>query len=110
MPVGFEQIIPMLAERFGIAPSHVVFAIMVAVAIANLVGRVIPDDATGILGIIRKVCKFIGLYVPNTITPGVTTNDVAKAALSQTAEELPREVVQAFPGFKRANEEMNGDS
>jgi hypothetical protein len=34
-------------------------------AIAQLVGRVIPDTAPGPLGVLRQVAKVIGLYVPN---------------------------------------------
>lgn len=36
-----------------------------AVAVAQLIGKVIPDSATGVLGAIRKIAKIIGLYVPN---------------------------------------------
>ena len=35
------------------------------VAVAQLVGKTIPDTATGALGVIRKIAKIIGLYVPN---------------------------------------------
>jgi hypothetical protein len=31
----------------------------------RLVGNVIPDDATGILGVVRKFAKILGLYVDN---------------------------------------------
>lgn len=33
--------------------------------LAGFVGRLIPDDKTGVLGFIRKVCKFVTLYTPN---------------------------------------------
>lgn len=36
-----------------------------AVMVAQLIGKTIPDSATGVLGFIRKVAKFVGLYVPN---------------------------------------------
>lgn len=32
---------------------------------AVLVGKIIPDDADGPLGLVRKLCKFIGIYVVN---------------------------------------------
>lgn len=35
------------------------------VAVAQLIGKAIPDSATGVLGAIRKTAKIIGLYVPN---------------------------------------------
>lgn len=32
---------------------------------AQVVGRAIPDNATGVFGVLRKVAKIIGLYVRN---------------------------------------------
>jgi hypothetical protein len=36
-----------------------------AVAVAQAIGKLIPDTATGALGIVRKVAKVVGLYVQN---------------------------------------------
>lgn len=33
--------------------------------IAQAVGKIIPDSATGVLGFIRKAAKVVGLYVTN---------------------------------------------
>ena len=32
---------------------------------SQIVGRAIPDSATGFLGIVRKLAKVVGLYVKN---------------------------------------------
>lgn len=40
-------------------------AVALIIAIAQFVGKVIPDSATGVLGVIRKIAKVIGLYVSN---------------------------------------------
>lgn len=48
----------------GITPE-VAATIAVVIAVAQFVGKVIPDSATGVLGFIRKVAKVIGLYVTN---------------------------------------------
>jgi hypothetical protein len=32
---------------------------------AQIIGRAIPDSATGVLGIIRKLAKVVGLYFKN---------------------------------------------
>lgn len=32
---------------------------------AQIIGRAIPDSAGGILGIVRKLAKVVGLYVKN---------------------------------------------
>jgi hypothetical protein len=39
--------------------------VALAVAVAQLIGKVIPDTATGPLGVVRKLAKIIGLYAPN---------------------------------------------
>lgn len=55
--------------------------------VANAIGRLIPDSATGIPGFIRKVCKVIGIYVPNRITPQDSTVSVAKEVLADQVNE-----------------------
>ena len=42
-----------------------VAAILVARQVAEIVAKMIPDSATGFLGILRKVAKFLAAYVPN---------------------------------------------
>lgn len=39
--------------------------IALVVLVAQLVGKAIPDSAGGILGIVRKLAKVVGLYVKN---------------------------------------------
>lgn len=39
--------------------------LMLVAKIAEVVGKAIPDTATGFLGTVRKVTKFIGMYVKN---------------------------------------------
>ena len=35
------------------------------VAVAQLIGKVIPDSASGPLGVVRRIAKLVGLYVTN---------------------------------------------
>jgi len=42
--------------------------IAVIVLVTGFVGKLIPDTATGVFGIIRKVMKIIGLYISNRET------------------------------------------
>lgn len=49
---------------------------------SRVVARVIPDDKTGFLGLVRKVTRVIGIDVSNRITSGVSINDVSKASLT----------------------------
>jgi hypothetical protein len=37
----------------------------IIIAVAQLVGKAIPDTATGLAAIVRKVAKVVGLYIPN---------------------------------------------
>jgi len=39
--------------------------ILVVAKVAEVIGKLIPDDKTGFLGAVRKVCKFLALYVSN---------------------------------------------
>jgi hypothetical protein len=37
----------------------------IVVAVSQLIGKAIPDTASGFLGTVRKVAKVVGLYVQN---------------------------------------------
>jgi hypothetical protein len=63
-----EAILTYLGGLIGVSPAATVVVLGLMVSIANLVGKAIPDEATGILGVIRRVAKVIGLYVPNRTT------------------------------------------
>jgi hypothetical protein len=39
--------------------------VAVIIAVAQFIGKIIPDTATGFLGVVRKIAKVIGLYVSN---------------------------------------------
>ncbi len=71
--------ITLIAHYFGWDPAVLLATIPIVVIIANYVSRIIPDDQTGFLGIVKTVCKVIGLYASNKITAGITVTDVAKA-------------------------------
>src|SRR3546814_6754608 len=51
------------------------------IALMNLGGRLIPDDATGWLGFVRKICKLVGLYASNRITSKLTVNKIAETTV-----------------------------
>lgn len=72
-----EAMIPNVAAMLGIDPATALLILGVVVSVCNLLGRLIPDEATGWLGLVRKVCKFVGLYASNRVTKDATVNDVA---------------------------------
>lgn len=60
-----------------------IIALYAFLALASrVIARLIPDDKTGFLGLIRKVTRVIGIDVSNRITAGVSINDVSKASLT----------------------------
>ncbi len=71
---------PDLAKLIGVQPSTLVLLIMIVTTAANVGARLIPNDATGTLGVVRKVCALIGVYVSSRVTSGLTVNDVTAAA------------------------------
>lgn len=66
---------------FGLQPSTLLLFIMIITSAANVGARLIPNDATGALGVLRQICSIIGLYVSSRVSSGVSVNDVAAAAL-----------------------------
>ena len=79
--MDISNLAPEIAKLFGVQPSTLVLLIMIITTAANAGARLIPSDATGFLGGLRKVCSIVGVYVQNRVTSGVTVTDVAKAAL-----------------------------
>lgn len=62
------NLIRTLADTFGVSPAVMagLLAVLVAISkVAEFVGKLIPDSATGFWAIVRKVCKVIGVYIPN---------------------------------------------
>jgi len=35
------------------------------ILVAQFIGKMIPDSATGVLGTVRSIAKVVGIYVPN---------------------------------------------
>lgn len=85
-----DQLFALVAYRLGISPEMLPVYIGVIIALANVGGKSIPVSATGPLGVLRKICLVIGLYVPQKITPGVSTKTVA----ASIAATLPDTVIQ----------------
>lgn len=107
-----EHFIPDIARFLNLEPATVIFLIGVICTIANVLSRVIPDDAVGFWGVVRKVSSILGVYVSNRISKGVSTNDVVKSVVEAAPEILEPQPdapapVPAFPGFKKVNEEIN---
>jgi hypothetical protein len=90
----------------GIAPSTMILLLFIITQAANLTARAIPETATGWKGTLRKVCSVVGLYMSSRIAPGVTVNDVAKAAakVPPIPQIVEAEKVAEAPGNYRPRE------
>ncbi len=80
--MGLSDLATQLGALIGVQPSTLLLFIMVITTLANTGARLIPSDATGTLGTLRKICAIIGVYVSSRVTSGVTVEDVATAAAS----------------------------
>lgn len=73
--------IPQIAAAIGIAPSTLVFWIVVVNVASRAITRRIPDDAVGFWGFVRQLTAILGAEVASRVTAGVTVKDVAKQAM-----------------------------
>src|SRR5690606_674889 len=102
---NIEDYIPNLAAWLGVDPSTALLLVGLIIAIANLGGRLIPDDKTGFVGFVRDACKLIGLYASNRIASGLTVNKIAETTapivqeLDERIEQADTAVKKAFPGL-----------
>src|SRR3546814_20632306 len=91
---GIEDYIPDLAKLLGVEPSTALLIVGLLIALMNLGGRLIPDDATGWLGFVRKICKLVGLYASNRITSKLTVNKIAETTVpivNELGEQIERD-------------------
>ena len=86
-----------IATQTGIAPATLVLWLGLLVSAANVTSRLIPDDAVGWLGVMRKIAKIIGMYVSNRVTSGVTANDILRGAIDSGVKGLSREEFMETP-------------
>lgn len=95
-----EQILLMLPSLLGLDPGTFALLLLVGVTVANVTSKLIPESATGTLGVIRKIASILGVALANRITPNVSSKDISKAiaagipdsAVKQAAEQLPEAV------------------
>lgn len=73
-----NDLIDSIVELSGLEASTILTICTAIVLLSQVLARVIPDDATGILAIVRKVVKVLGLYASYRVQSGVSVADVAK--------------------------------
>lgn len=97
-----EQLFNQVIDGLGLTPTTLLILLGVASVVFNIIGRLIPDDAEGFLGFVRKLSKVLGLYVSNRISGGLSVNDAARVAVHEVApivgELQERAILKPFPG------------
>lgn len=78
----FSDFIPYLAAHLGLSGSTLVFLFFCINQGAKVVARLIPNDATGFLATLSKLCTIIGADPSSRITSGVSVQDVAAQAFT----------------------------
>lgn len=74
-----DQIIDGIVAAIGIDPMALMGFLALISLVSQLIGKAIPDEATGFLGLVRKIAKVIGLYVTNrTGNSGFSTAEIHK--------------------------------
>lgn len=124
---GIEAFIPDIAAYFHVQPATLLLLIGIVCTGANIVSRLIPDDAVGFPGFVRKVCSVIGVYASNRVTSGISINDLGKklvgsqvplvtdiairnaagdaaALIPEVVEDATDLVIPAFPGLQEKGE------
>jgi len=76
---NLDALVDSIALALGFEGTTLLAIFAVLSLVCRLVGKFIPDDATGFWAVVRRVCKVIGLYVGNRVTRHVSTNDAARA-------------------------------
>ena len=76
----FSDFIPYVAKCVGIAPGTLLFLMFATNQAAKVIGRRIPNDATGFWANLRMICVIIGADPSSVVTSGVTVQDVAAQA------------------------------
>lgn len=89
-----EHLIPNIARWLNIQPATLLLYIGLIMTTANFAGRMIPDTAVGWLGVVRRICKFIGVYAQNRVAPGITHAAVIKDIIGQQAEGAAKDKIR----------------
>ena len=63
-----SSVLDLVTQIAGLSGAELAGVLALVSVIARLIGKAIPDDAQGVLSLIRKVAKTLGLYVQNRTT------------------------------------------
>ena len=91
------DIIDLITRFLGIDAEYLALILGIVIAVCNLIGKAIPDSATGFLGTLRKIAKVLGLYIGNRITTNVSANDTARALVATIPDNVITHAASKLP-------------
>lgn len=86
-----EQILLLLPSLLGLDPATFTLLLGIIVVASNVVSKLIPESATGALGVVRRIAAVLGVALANRITPNVTSKDIAKAVAAGIPDQAVKE-------------------
>lgn len=92
-----DQLFNYIPNLLGLDPQAFTFYLIVIVTVSNVVSKVIPESATGALGVVRKIASILGVALANRITPTITSKDISKAVAAGIPDEKVKEAAEALP-------------
>lgn len=103
-----DSLIMFLAAKLGVTPELVPLYVGLIIAAANLLGKRIPASATGPLGLLRQVALVVGLYIPQRLTPRVTTQNVTAAIAAEVDDSTIKVAAEQLPAAVATNSNITG--
>lgn len=85
--MDIANLAPLIAQRLGIDPMSLIIMLFVAGYLGKIASRAIPDDAKGVLGVIRRIGTTFAAEMPNKLTAGISTGDAARVAIGLAPPE-----------------------
>lgn len=79
------SIVALVAGLLHISPYSVLLMLFVVHLAAKAIARLIPDSATGLRAVVRRIATVVSVDISNRIAPGISVVSVARAAAAQPA-------------------------
>jgi hypothetical protein len=91
-----DGLIDMIAHELGLTGVTLLVVMLILSKGCNLLARLIPDNATGFKGLVRRVCVVLGVYASSRVASGVTQADVAKGFVNNGGLVVKRNPLGQF--------------
>lgn len=83
MDSELQILLDQAGDFFNLDGATLLALLAIISIVSRLIGKLIPDDKTGVLGVLRSIFKILGLYASNRITSTASTETVVKGVLAK---------------------------